>query len=114
MYKQVIIIRSDLKMSKGKLAAQCCHASLESYKKSKPTIRKKWEILGQKKIIVCAKNLDELKKLKQKTDKLKLSNVLITDAGRTELKKGTITCLAIGPELSEKINKVSGSLPLVK
>lgn len=109
--KQIIIVRNDLNMSRGKIAAQCCHACLESYKKAKPIIKKKWEMQGQKKVILSVNNLRELLKLKQKTEKMKIPCSLIRDAGLTELKKGTITCLGIGPDLSKKIDKITGSLP---
>ena len=32
--KQVMVVRTDLKMRKGKIAAQCCHGSIGAYKKS--------------------------------------------------------------------------------
>jgi len=112
--KQVIVIRKDIKMSKGKTAAQCCHACLESYKKASPYIRKMWKKQCQKKVILGAKNLEQLIEIKQKASKMRIACSLITDAGRTELKSGTVTCLGIGPDLEKKIDKITGSLPLVK
>jgi len=53
--KQAIIIRADLKMGKGKLAAQACHASIESYKRTTQDKVKKWENEGSKKIILKVK-----------------------------------------------------------
>ena len=41
--KQVMIVRTDLKMGKGKIAAQCCHGSIGSYKKASPEKIRKWE-----------------------------------------------------------------------
>ena len=110
--KQVIVVRSDLKLSKGKLAVQCSHASYSAAKKSKET--SKWEMEGQKKIVLKAKNLDQLIELKEKCVELRLPHALISDAGLTEVKKGTITCLGIGPADEKKIDKVTGSLPLLK
>ena len=110
--KQVIVVRTDLKLSKGKLAVQCSHASYSSAKKSKET--SKWEMEGQKKIVLKAKNLDQLIELKEKCVELRLPHALISDAGLTEVKKGTITCLGIGPADEKKIDKVTGSLPLLK
>ena len=41
-YKQVIVVRSDLKLDKGKLAAQCCHASILSYNMAHEIDQKNW------------------------------------------------------------------------
>ena len=96
--KQVILIRSDIKMSKGKLAAQSCHASVSCVLKSDKIRVKKWEMEGQKKVILKCKSLDELIQLKEKCSKLGIINAIISDAGRTELTPGTVTALGIGPE----------------
>ncbi len=112
--KQVIVIRSDIKMGKGKLAAQCCHASVSSVLKTNKTKIKKWELEGQKKVVLKARSLEELTALKRKCDRLGLTSSIVSDAGRTELAAGTITALAIGPDDEKKIDKVTGSLPLLK
>ncbi len=114
MYKQVLVVRDDLKLSTGKLIAQCCHGSIIGYKNASWMKRKRWELEGEKKIVLRAKNLEELKKLKVKADKLKLKAYLVRDAGKTEVPSGTITCLVIGPDKEEKIDKVTSSLPLLK
>lgn len=114
--KQAIIIRADLKISTGKIATQAAHAAVSSALLTKMKKRSwfhKWELLGQKKVVLKAKDLAELKKLKKKADSLKIPNVLIKDAGLTEVKPGTITALGIGPAPDEIINKVIGSLPLL-
>lgn len=113
MYKQVIAVRSDLKMSKGKTAAQVAHASLEAYKKAKPDVQKSWQNEGAKKVIVKAKDLTELLQLQRKAGALKIPSSLIRDAGRTELEEGTVTCLGLGPEEEGKINKVTGKLKVL-
>lgn len=114
MYKQVIVVRSDLKMSKGKTAAQCSHAAVSSLDHTDKKILAAWKREGQKKVVVKAKGETELFELKSKCEKLKLPNSLVVDAGLTELAPGTPTVLAIGPEKEEKINKVTGSLALLK
>ena len=112
--KQVIVIRQDIKMSKGKLAAQCCHASVSAVLKSRHTAVKKWELEGQKKVILKTKSMEALLELKKKCDRLGLASSLISDAGHTELAAGTVTALGIGPDEENKIDKVTGSLPLLK
>ena len=114
MYKQIIVIRSDLKMSRGKLASQVGHAAVDAAHNSERKIISAWRETGQKKVVLKAKNEQELLALKEKCEKLKLQCSLIKDAGRTELHPGTITALGIGPDEEDKINKVTGSLPLLK
>lgn len=108
--KQVIIVRKDLNMSKGKIAAQCCHACLNAYEKSDAAIRKIWKKQGEKKIILAINNLEELLRMKSEAERLKIPSFLVIDAGKTELNEGTITCLALGPDYSEKIDKITGRL----
>lgn len=114
MYKQVIVVRHDLKMSKGKLATQVAHASLSSALKISKKILNTWTEKGQKKIVLRANGLEELLKLKEKCKKLAIPHYLITDAGLTEFKNPTITALGIGPYDEKRIDKITGSLPLLK
>lgn len=111
--KQVIVVRSDLRLSKGKLAAQAAHGAVSAFTES-GVKGKSWLREGQKKVVLKCKDLAHLKQLKEKCDALGIKSVLISDAGLTEIKKGTITVLAIGPDKEERINKVTGSLPLLK
>lgn len=110
MYKQVIVVRKDLGMSKGKLCVQVAHASLEAYKKSKFWAKRKWEREGAKKIVVGVDSLEKLKKLYTQALSLGIPCSLISDAGKTELKPGTVTALGIGPDRSEKIDRITGKL----
>lgn len=107
-------MRSDLKMSTGKLAAQACHASLGSYKRSDLYNIKKWEAEREKKIVVKVKDLRELFEIYEMVKNNDIPHYLVKDAGHTELPKGTITCLGIGPEDDEKIDKITQDLKLLK
>ncbi len=111
-YKQVIVLRADLKMSIGKAAAQASHASLSAYKKSGKLLQDKWEREGAKKAVLKAKSESELTDLFEKAKRRGLPCALIKDAGHTELEPGTVTALGIGPENSEAIDRVTGALPL--
>lgn len=113
MYKQVILIRSDLRMSKGKIAVQSAHASLLAMEKSDKKICKAWKISGQKKVVLKVKSLEELLSIKKSCDRKKLPNAIVTDAGLTEVKPGTITALGIGPDLDKKIDSITGSLKML-
>lgn len=107
-------MRSDLKMSTGKLAAQACHASLGSYKRSDVYNIKKWEAEREKKIVVKVKDLRELFEIYEMVKNTDIPHYLVKDAGHTELPKGTITCLGIGPDEDEKIDKITQDLKLLK
>jgi len=115
-YKQVIIIRTDLKMSKGKIVAQAGHAAVsaaEEARKKRPEWWKTWLEEGQCKIAVKAKSKEELLKLTQKAKTLHLPYAIIYDRGLTELPPNTITCIGAGPAPSNQIDKITGSLPLL-
>ena len=112
-YKQVILVRQDLKLPKGKLAVQCSHASVASLVKSHKDDIAKWQNEGMKKVVLKVKDLDELLLYKKKAEDIGLVVSLISDAGKTVVEPGTITCLGIGPDKEEKIDKVSGKLKMV-
>ena len=113
MYKQVIVVRKDLKMDKGKLAAQVAHASLEAYKKADINDISEWEEEGMKKVVVAAKDINELMKIKDKAKAAKLPYAVIRDAGKTQLEPGTVTVIGIGPAEDGRIDKITGNLKLL-
>lgn len=109
----VIVVRSDLKMSKGKIAAQVAHAAVScafASKKVDTKIFNKWYSEGQKKVVLKADSLDILYKIKNTADSAHLVNFMVTDAGRTEIPSGTITCIAIGPTENSALDAITGDL----
>jgi len=114
-YKLVIVVRDDLKMSVGKLAAQVAHAavscSLQAKAKNSGWFHS-WYKEGQKKVVVRVKTLEELFELNEKAAKAGLPRSLVTDAGLTELPYNTTTCLGIGPGPDGLVDSITGSLPL--
>lgn len=112
-YKQVILVRDDLKLPKGKLAAQCSHASVDAVMKSDRKIVDLWKREDGKKIVLKVRDEKELFKYKQIAEDAGLKTALITDAGHTVVEPGTITCLGIGPDEEEKIDKISGKLRMM-
>ena len=115
-YKQVIVVRSDIKMSKGKLAAQVAHAAVSSFYKTlneKPIYAKLWLNNRQPKVILKVFSLEDLYKIKKDADEKGIINSLVEDAGLTELPPGTITCLGIGPAPTHSIDEVTGELKLL-
>ena len=112
-YKQVILIRSDLKLPQGKACAQAAHASVEATLKSSDKKISTWRKEGMAKIVLKVKDEKELLTYLQKAKDEGLTTALITDAGRTVVTPGTKTCGAIGPDEEEKIDTVTGKLPLL-
>jgi len=112
-YKQVILVRHDLKLTKGKMAAQVSHASVEAVLKSHKDDATAWREQGMKKAVLKVSDLKELHELKRKAEDAGLVTALITDAGHTHLTPGTVTCLGIGPDKAEKIDKITGHLKLI-
>ena len=115
-YKQVIVFRSDLKMSKGKLAAQAGHASVSASEEARKRHRIWWEAWlyeGQRKIAVKVKDEKELGELEEHAKDLGLPNALIVDRGLTQVPEGTVTCLGIGPAPEGLVDKLTGKLPLL-
>lgn len=112
-YKQVILVRQDLKLPKGKLAAQSAHASVETVLKSDSELIKAWRDEGMAKIVVKVKDEKELVNYFQQAKDNNLTASLITDAGKTVIAPGTKTCVGIGPDDEELIDQITGELSLL-
>jgi len=115
-YKQVIVMRNDLKMSRGKIAAQAGHAAVSAAEEARKKCSdwwKAWIKEGQCKIAVKAESEEELLELERKAKKSKLPTALIIDRGLTELPPDTVTCLGIGPAPSVQVDAITGKLPLL-
>lgn len=101
-------------MSKGKLAAQACHGSLGAYQRADDKIIREWESEGGKKVVVQVKSQEELFEVYELVKAAGIPCYLVKDAGHTELPPSTITCLGIGPEKDEIIDKITQDLKLFK
>ena len=116
-YKMCIVLRMDLDMSTGKLIAQAAHAAVgasELGKKENHKAWRRWRDEGAKKAALEAESLEEIEGLAEKANKLDIVNILIQDAGHTEVPPGTVTALGLGPDRSDLLDKVTGSLPLIR
>ncbi|OBZ83896.1 Peptidyl-tRNA hydrolase 2, mitochondrial [Choanephora cucurbitarum] len=115
-FKMTLIVRSDLGMTKGKIAAQCGHATLACYKaakKSNPKLLRAWEYSGQAKVALKCDNEDKLYEFQAVALSLGLPAQVIQDAGRTQTAPGTRTVLGVGPGPAELIDQVTGKLKLL-
>jgi PTH2 family peptidyl-tRNA hydrolase len=113
--KQVIVLRKDLNMRKGKMIAQGAHACLQVSLNSQNTKEfKQWLEQGMTKVCLYVESEQELLDIynRAKCDKLPCS--IIRDAGKTEFDGiPTLTTVAIGPAESTKIDKITGDLKLL-
>lgn len=115
-YKQVIVFRSDLKMGKGKLAAQAGHAAVSAAEDARKRHRTWWEAWlfeGQRKIAVKVEDEKELGELESAAKDLGLPYALIVDRGLTQIPEGTVTCLGIGPAPAGLVDRLTGKLKLL-
>lgn len=112
----MVVLRTDLNMSVGKLISQACHASLESSEIARKKNKKIWEDWrgnGAKKVILKVISLKDLLQLEKKAKKIGVPYYLVEDRGLTEIPPGTPTAIAIGPALNNTINKITGHLSLL-
>jgi peptidyl-tRNA hydrolase, PTH2 family len=112
-YKQCIIVRDDLKLSKGKLAVQVAHAAVSSSEFADRDAYEAWKEGGQKKVVLRVPALTDLFELKEIARKHGLSTALIQDAGLTEVPPGTVTVLGIGPAEVDELDRITGHLKLL-
>ena len=113
--KQVIAVRTDLDMGKGKIASEVGHACVlgaQHVRKSNPEWFSEWWV-GQEKVVLKVANLKELEQVKQDAIELDLPWSEVTDAGHTQIAPGTTTCISIGPAPEESIDKITGDLKLL-
>lgn len=125
-HKQVIVIRKDLKMRRGKECAQSAHASLGAilglgtYQNNNTELLLKldgrsipWLTGRFAKICVTVNSEKELLDLQKQAEEKGLINCLIQDSGFTEFSNiPTYTTLAIGPDHREKIDEITKHLKL--
>jgi len=116
--KLVFVVRTDLGIGKGKLASQCCHAAVNCYQEMLNTSPKKlrlWELMGQPKIVLKAEEDGEqyLFQLRDRAKELGLVTAIVRDAGKTQIERGTVTVLGIGPGESSLIDQITKNLKLL-
>ncbi|MEM2901477.1 MAG: peptidyl-tRNA hydrolase Pth2 [Candidatus Bathyarchaeia archaeon] len=115
-YKQAILVRADLKMGKGKAAAQVAHAAVigsEIVRKGWVSWWMGWMKEGQGKVVLKVKDIAELMWFKSKAEELGLPVAVVEDKGLTQIPPGTITCIAIGPAPCKKVDELTGGLSLL-
>nr|XP_040241008.2 probable peptidyl-tRNA hydrolase 2 [Anopheles coluzzii] len=115
-YKMVLVVRNDLKMGKGKIAAQCGHAAVGAYEsgvRNTPAVIRKWQNGGQAKIALKVDTEEAMMEIYRTAKANKLNCCLIRDAGRTQIEPNTKTVLAVGPAPNVAVDSVTGHLKLL-
>lgn len=114
-FKLVVVVRQDLDISAGKMAAQVAHAAVACALKAKASEKRlfsKWMDEGQRKVVLKVDDLAALERIEGKARGAGLITAKITDAGLTEVPPGTVTCLGIGPSKENEVDKITGNLKL--
>ncbi|WVQ74345.1 peptidyl-tRNA hydrolase [Cryptococcus sp. DSM 104548] len=114
--KLVLVVNDELKMTKGKIAAQAGHATLAcamTLKEANPKLFKAWQMQGQPKIALRTANTEELEILAAQARSINLCARTIRDAGRTQVAPGSKTIVGIGPGPAKLINTITGKLKLL-
>uniref|UniRef100_A0A182XX79 peptidyl-tRNA hydrolase n=1 Tax=Anopheles stephensi TaxID=30069 RepID=A0A182XX79_ANOST len=115
-YKMVLVVRNDLKMGKGKIAAQCGHAAVGAFESglhNTPKAIRKWQNSGQAKIALKVESEVALMEIYRSAKANKLNCCMIRDAGRTQIEPNTKTVLAVGPAPVVAVDSVTGHLKLL-
>lgn len=116
-----LIVRLDLKMGKGKAAAQCSHATLALYKRMadsqrasyNPTLLERWERgNGQAKITLQVPNQEEMDVMFAQAISLGVNAYIVHDAGRTQIAAGSATVLGLGPAPKLVMDQITLELKL--
>jgi PTH2 family peptidyl-tRNA hydrolase len=116
MFKQMIVIRSDLGMGRGKLAAQSSHASLMAYERVRsayPEVASSWKSEGQMKVVLKVQSESELLEYYNKAKAAGIPCDLVRDAGHTQIEPGTLTCFGAGPWKENELDSIFGKLKLL-
>jgi peptidyl-tRNA hydrolase, PTH2 family len=112
--KLTLVVRTDLGMGRGKIAAQAAHAAVAAALAcaATPDFRA-WLADGQPKVVLRAGSEDELDAIAARAAAAELPVQVIHDAGRTQVAEGTPTCCAIGPAAADRIDPITGALALL-
>jgi len=119
-FKLVLLVRTDLRMRTGKIAAQTAHAAVglvlsiqASGNRMERARLKEWLKEGQAKVVLAIKDEREMEQLEADARHRGLTTFIVADAGRTQVESGTETVLAIGPAPIGEIDEVTGRLKLL-
>ena len=114
--KLVCVVNQSLKMGKGKIAAQVGHASVQAFLEagvSHPSYVETWLASGQKKICLKIPDDSAFESLMNQAREQQIPFSLVRDAGHTQIPKGSLTVLALGPYDESELDGLTGHLKLL-
>jgi len=112
--KLALVVRTDLGMGRGKIAAQVAHAAVAAVlATSRSRDFAAWLAEGQPKVVLKVASADQLLDVARRARAAGLPVELIQDAGRTQVAPGTATCCAVGPADSARMDPVTAELSLL-
>ena len=115
-FKQVLVVRLDLEMGRGKAAVQCAHAAVSAAEEARNHLHswwKSWMEEGQLKVAVKVPDLESVLDLERKGRSKGIPVHLVRDRGLTQVPPGTITCLGLGPAPADIVDTLTGNLALL-
>jgi peptidyl-tRNA hydrolase, PTH2 family len=112
--KLAIVVRTDLGMGRGKIAAQVAHAAVAAVLAGLGgTDLATWLQEGQPKVVLRVADGGQLDEVIRQARDAGLPTEVICDAGRTQVSPGTQTCCALGPAEGSRIDAVTAGLSLL-
>jgi PTH2 family peptidyl-tRNA hydrolase len=111
--KQVLVVNAALRLPKGKLAAQVAHAAVGAFLEATTSAQQRWLEEGMPKVVLKGNSAEELRQLQTLARQRHIPTCLISDAGRTVVPAGTVTCVGLGPAGDNEIDEITGTLKLL-
>ena len=112
--KLAVVVRTDLEMGRGKIAAQVAHAAVAAVLANLGTDDMAgWLREGQPKVVLKVTSAGQLEEVIHQAEAARLPVELVNDAGRTQVSPGTLTCCAVGPAEGQRIDAITAGLPLL-
>lgn len=115
MIKQVIAVRTDIKMGRGKTAAQVGHACVMAAEAARVSQHAWWREwwASQEKVVVRVPGYGHLEDIRREAARAGLPYYMVRDAGHTQLEPGTATCVSVGPAPEHLVDRITGGLSLL-
>lgn len=112
--KLALVVRADLGMGRGKIAAQVAHAAVAAVLANGGRRDfAAWLAEGQPKVVLKVASAEQLAEVARGAVAAGLPVELIRDAGRTQVEPGTPTCCAVGPADGARVDALTGELSLL-
>jgi len=95
------------------LAVQVAHAAILAMERADKRVVRDWKEEGQRKIVLKARSLQDIFRLREEAERAGVAAAIVIDAGLTEIPPGTVTALGLGPAPEVQLDRITGDLKLV-